>query len=291
MTVPVSERSGAAASGAGGLGARARYWLFTVFAWCVVLMISFPLIWMVLSSLKSNQEIQASPPTFLPLSITLDQYRDALKGDFPQWFVNSLVIASGTTLLSSVVGTLAAYSLARLSFSGQKVFSVSVVLAYLFPKILMLVPLVIIIRELHITNTYVTLIIANTTFALPFTLWLLRGFFSGLPIELEQAAMIDGASRLSAIWDVVIPQALPGIISTATFAFILAWNEYLFALTFTTQDNTTLPVGLSQFSSELNVQWGPLMAASVAVTVPIVLLLMIFQRRFTTGLTEGGIRG
>lgn len=270
---------------------RALYVVRSIAAWAFVVVAAFPLFWMVSSSLKSDAEIQQVPPTLLPQSPTFEQYGVVLGGDFQSWFLNSAIIATGTTVLVVVTGVLGGYSLARFKYRGRSAFSVSVMLTYLFPKILLLVPLVIIFRSIHLTDTYVALIVANTTFALPFTLWLLRAFFLGLPIELEQAALIDGASRLRALVDVVIPQALPGILSIAIFSFILSWNEYLFAVTFSRQGNTTLPVGLAGYSSQLNIEWGPLMAASVAVTLPMVILFAIIQSRYVGGLGEGAIRG
>lgn len=270
---------------------RTQYVVRSIAAWIFVAIAAFPLFWMVSSSLKSDAEIQQVPPTLLPQVPTFEQYGVILQGDFRTWFLNSAIIAFGTTILVVVTGVLGGYSLARFRYRGRSTFSVSVMLTYLFPKILLLVPLVIIFRSIHLTNTYVALIVANTTFALPFTLWLLRAFFIGLPIELEQAALIDGASRLRALVDVVIPQALPGILSIAIFSFILSWNEYLFAVTFSTQGNTTLPVGLAGYSSQLNIEWGPLMAASVAVTVPMVVLFAVIQSRYVGGMNEGAIRG
>ena len=271
-------------------GERIQYTITSVMAWAMALVVAFPLIWMLITSLKPNAEINGSP-TVIPHHLTLDQYHQILSGDFKTWFLNSLVVAFGTTTLVTVAGTLGGYGLARFKFPGRDLISGAVLLTYLFPKILMLVPLVVIFRQLQLNGTYVQLIVADTTFALPFTLWLLRSFFQSLPVEIEHAAMVDGASRLRAMVDVVVPQALPGILSIAVFAFVLSWNDYLFALTFTSQPNTTLPVGLSQFSSDINIEWGPLMAASVAVTVPMLVLFVLVQRRLSGGLGEGGVRG
>lgn len=263
----------------------------TVLAWSVAFVITVPMLWMVSSSFKAPEEILANPPTLLPKSLYLGNFVDLFQGDFVLWFRNSVIVALGTVAVVIVVGTLGAYSIARFEFAGRKPFSVLVLFTYLFPSVLMLVPLFLIITSLGLNDTYLALILANTTFALPFAMWLLRAHFLAVPIQIEEAALVDGARRLRAFVDVVIPQVTPGIISTAIFAFIMSWNDYLFALVFTSSSDTrTLPVGIAGYTNNFDVQWGVLMAASVSVTVPVLVMFMVLQKRLIPGLNAGGVK-
>jgi ABC-type glycerol-3-phosphate transport system permease component len=265
---------------------------FTVIAWGFLAATAFPLYWMLVSSLKGDAEILAYPPTMWPRELTLLNFQRLLAGDFMIWFVNSVFVALSTTALVIVVGTLAAYSLTRFDYPGREVLAFSVLFTYMFPSVLMLLPLFLIVNNLRLNDTYLALILANTTFALPFAMWLLRSYFASIPIQIEEAAMIDGAPRLGAFIEVVLPQAVPGIISTAIFTFIRAWNDYLFALVFiSTASRKTLPIGIASYANELTTQWGPLMAASVAVTVPALIFFMVLQRRLVSGFGSGAVKG
>jgi ABC-type glycerol-3-phosphate transport system permease component len=268
-----------------------KTWLLTIVAWAFVLMISFPLIWMLASSFKDPVEITSLPPRLLPDAPYLGNYEALLAGDFWRWFLNSIIVASGTVVIVIILGTLGAYSLTRFSYPGQKVVSVAILFTYLFPSVLMLVPLFLIIVSFGIMDTYWALVLADMTFALPFSLWLLRSYFLALPVQVEEAAMIDGASRFASFFEVVLPQVTPGLISTAIFTFILAWDDYLFASVFTsTAEMKTLPVGIAHYASELNAEWGILMAASVAVTIPVLILFTFLQRRLLPDLNAGAVK-
>ncbi|MCL4186873.1 MAG: carbohydrate ABC transporter permease [Rhodobacteraceae bacterium] len=268
-----------------------RTWALTVAAWLFVLAVSFPLIWMLASSFKSPTEITAVPPRLLPDALYLGNYEALFAGDFWRWFMNSIIVASGTVVIVIVLGTLGAYSLTRFSYPGQKATSTAILFTYLFPSVLMLVPLFLIIVELRIMNTYWALILADMTFAMPFSLWLLRSYFLSVPLQVEEAAMVDGASRFACFFQIVLPQVMPGIISTGIFAFILAWDDYLFASVFTTTaEMKTLPVGIARYANELNAEWGILMAASVSVTVPVLVLFAFLQRRLLPDLNAGAVK-
>lgn len=273
-------------------GGPVRKWANTVLIWPLVLLIAFPLYWMLVSSVKTEREILASPPTLWPQEFTLENFQ-ALSGlSFGTWFFNSVLVAAATVGVVLVLATLASYSLVRCRYPGRSVVSVGMLLAYLFPQVLMLVPLFLVINSLGLNDTYLALILANVTFSLPLAMWLLRSQFDGVPRELEEAASVDGASWLVTFLRIFLPQVLPGILSTAIITFILAWNNYLFALVFVSSaDLKTLPVGIATYSNELNTQWGPLMASCVAVSVPVLIVMTILQRQFMRGVEGGGLKG
>jgi ABC-type glycerol-3-phosphate transport system permease component len=263
----------------------------TVVAWLFVIVVLFPLVWMVASSFKGPSEITAQPPHLLPRAIDLINYQKLFAADFWTWLRNSVIVSTGTVLIVISIGTLGAYSLTRFTYPGRRIIAMAVLFTYLFPPVLMLVPLFLIITELGINDTYLALMLADTTFALPFTVWLLRSYFLSVPVQVEEAAMIDGASRLRGFVEVVLPQVGPGIISTAIFAFILSWDDYLFALVFTsTSDMKTLPVGIARYAQELNADWGVLMAGSVAVTLPVLVVFGFLQKRLLPNLNAGAVK-
>jgi multiple sugar transport system permease protein len=273
-------------------GGRTRKYLNTILIWPLVLLIAFPLYWMLVSSVKTEREVMAQPPTIWPEDFTLENF-DALRGlNFGTWFFNSVVVAAATVGVVLVLATLASYSLVRCKYPGRSVVSGSMLVAYLFPQVLMLVPLFLVISNLGLNDTYMALILANVTFSLPLALWLLRSQFEAVPRELEEAASVDGASWLLTFTRIFLPQVLPGILSTAIITFILAWNNYLFALVFVSSaDLKTLPVGIATYSNELNTQWGPLMASCVAVSVPVLVVMTLLQRQFMRGASSGGLKG
>lgn len=259
----------------------------------ILVVVCFPLYWMLITSLKPLDEIFDVPPTLFPAQSTLANYINLFRiTDFGRLFLNSLKVSAGTTILALLVATLGAYSLTRFEYPGRELFSRTILFAYMFPGVLMIIPLVVIFSQLRLTNTHSGLILANTTFALPFSLWVLRSFFQGIPLDLEEAAMIDGAGRLGAFLDVVLPQAMPGIIATGIFTFIWSWNEYLFALILiSTESLKTLPPGMMNFISATNIDWGLVMAASVLVTLPMAIVFMFVQKHLVTGIGAGGVKG
>ena len=211
--------------------------LFNLFAWTIVVVVSFPLIWTIVTSLKPQTELFRIPPSLLPGTVTFEHYEKLLIGTkFLTYFGNSVIVSVATTALVIVVGVLGAHSLVRFSYPGRERLAQLVLFTYLLPSVVLIIPLYLMLVSLGLANTLFSLTIAYTTFALPFALWLLRSFMAGIPQDLEAAAMVDGASRMGAFFDVILPQALPGIISTAVFTFILAWNEYLFALVLVNQE-------------------------------------------------------
>jgi multiple sugar transport system permease protein len=240
--------------------------LFSLLAWGVVLLIAFPLLWMIITSLKPQSELFLIPPQFLPGEVTFEHYRRLLvETPFLTYLGNSAILAVSTTLIVIVIATLGAHSLLRFSYPGREHMARLILMTYLLPSVVLIIPLYFLMIKAGLANTLASLVIAYTSFALPYALWLLRSFMAAIPEDLEAAAMVDGASRMRAFVDVVLPQALPGVISTALFTSILAWNEYLFALVLVNSDEVQpLTTGvISMLVTSFNIEWSMLMAASV----------------------------
>jgi len=268
--------------------------LYNLAVWALVLAIAFPLFWMLSTALKPNQETFALPPTLLPVHPTLEQFARLLRETpFVTYFLNSVLVGLGTTAVVIMVAVLGAYGLVRFRFPGRELIAHLVLFTYLLPAVLLLLPLYVIMSRLGLANSLAGLVIAYTTFALPFALWLLRSFIASIPIDLEESAMVDGASRMRAFLEVVLPQALPGVISTALFTFILSWNEYLYALVFINVDSSkTLPPGvLTMLNQNQNVEWALLMAASVLMSVPVLVVFAFLQSHLTRGFGAGAVKG
>lgn len=262
--------------------------------WLLVLAIAFPLFWMIVTSVKPQTELFSIPPTFLPGEITFEHY-DRLLSDTPfaQYFGNSMILALSTTLLVVTLATLGAYSLVRFKYRGRETLAFLVLFTYLLPSVVLIIPLYLLMVSIGLSNTILSLVIAYTTFALPYALWLLRSFMAGVPEDLESAALVDGASRMGAFVDVILPQLLPGIISTALFTFILAWNEYLYALVLVNSDSARpLTTGvMSMLISAFNIEWSLLMAASVMMSLPLIVIFAFLQRYLTRGFGAGAVKG
>ncbi|MFN8525943.1 MAG: carbohydrate ABC transporter permease [Chloroflexota bacterium] len=259
----------------------------------LVVVMLFPFYWMVVSSLKTDAELFELKPTLFPMSPSLGFYERLIVGTpFIRYFVNSGIVALVTTGLVIVAATLAAYSLARFRFVGREPFALSMLVAQMFPSVLLAIPIFVILSQLGLLNSFLGLVMAYVTFALPFCTWMLRGHFMNVPVELEESAMIDGATRLGALVRITLPVAAPGIAATAILGFLLAWNEYLFATVLITQDDLkTLPVGLSGYISPWFVDYGVLMAGSVMASVPVIVFFVLVQRYIISGLTAGAVKG
>lgn len=273
------------------LAERVMFYLLVLTAVSVV---GFPLFWMVLSSFKPGSELYISPPTFLPNEWTLKNYADLfVQTNFPIYFVNSLIVAGGATVLSILIGGLGAYSLSRFRFFGVAGFARIALICYMLPEVLLVLPLYIYVIELGLANTLLALVISNTAFTLPLTLWFMRSYFNAIPLGLEESAMVDGCSRLGAMWRVTVPLAIPGLVSVGVFSFNHAWNEFLFALVFTSSETKkVLPLGLATWIGQDNIySWGMLLAGAVLITLPVMLFYLAVQKRLTVGLTEGGQKG
>jgi ABC-type glycerol-3-phosphate transport system permease component len=251
-----------------------------------------PFYWAVIASLTPEARLFGAP-SLVPRDLVLEHYR-ALFSQRSFWVPirNSLIVAGATTLLCVTLGALAAYALARLHFPGRNALLGLVLAVSMFPQISVVSPLYLLLRELRLINTYPGLVLPYLTFAMPLAIWLLVGFFRQLPPELEEAAMVDGATRLQAVRKVVLPVAIPGLAATAILTFLYSWNEFLFALSFTLgPERHTVPVAIALFRGRYQVPWGQILAASVVATAPVALIVLGFQRRIVQGLTAGAVKG
>ncbi len=252
-----------------------------------------PLLWVFKMSIVTKGELQASPPTILPQDPTTESYA-AIFADagFLRSLLNSTIVAGTTTIVCLVLGSIAAYAIARLRFRFKSPFMTLILAIAFFPPVAIIGPLFSQFSEIGLVNTYAAMIIPDTVFALPLTVWLLVAFFRELPFDLEEAAKVDGATTLQAFWKVIVPLSAPGVFTTAILTFIFAWNEFLFATTFLfTPDTQPVTVVIPNFASQYTVDYGAQAAAAVVVTVPLVILVLIFQRRIVSGLTAGAVKG
>jgi N,N'-diacetylchitobiose transport system permease protein len=260
----------------------------------VFLAMVFPVFWMISTAFKPNDQIVSLTPTWVPLHPTLQHFRDAVNRPFFwQDVKNSLIIVSVTVALSIVLAFLAAIALARYGFSGRKLFVVLVIGIQMLPQAGLIIPLYVVLARYHQVNTLSGVIVTYLTFVLPFSVWTLRGFLLGIPKELEEAAMVDGSTRLGVFVKILLPLMGPGLVATSVFAFITTWNEYIFArILLNDQGKQTVTVWLSYFyGTSRHTDWGGLMAASTLTAVPVVIFFLLVQRRIAFGLTAGAVRG
>ncbi len=258
----------------------------------VAALVLFPFFWMFSMSLKPATEPFAIPARMWPEAPTLENYVLAFRPEFRQYFLNSLVVCGATLLITVPLALLAAYSLARYQFRILSVFLAAVVLAQFFPAGAIIIPIYKLVRAANLLDTYASLIIAYITVTLPVAIWMLRGFLLRVPRTLEEAAAIDGATPLRAFFDIVVPLARPGIVATAVFVLIVTWQEFLFALSFTSsKEMRTLPVGMNDYIGQYGIRYGELMASSVMISLPVVVVFFFLQRQFVAGLTAGAVKG
>jgi multiple sugar transport system permease protein len=275
---------------------------YIVFVHCAAafasLVILAPFLWLAYSSVVGQMDLLSRPMHWLPTQVTFARYRAIFAGEgsaaalFRSAMVNSFLVASGTVLLSLTVGVLGGYALARLRFPLRRTTMLSFLVTYMLPPIALLIPLYIIIARFGLLDTKAGLIIVYCSLATPFALWTMSNFFGSLPPELEEAARVDGCSRLGALWRVVLPLARPGIVATALFAFLLCWDEFLYALIFTSTSNAkTIPVAIAEFTGRNAVDFGLIAAGGVLASLPPLLVTMVFQRYLVEGLSAGGVKG
>ena len=272
-------------------------WGGRAFLLFMLLYTAVPMVWMMVTSMKSQFAAMTYPPEWWPSEPTLASYRNLLDPqnsvgrDFLRFFWNSLVVSTLTTILAVLVAVPAAYAFSRFRFPGRRFLFFSVLLRNMFPAVIFLVPLFILMRFLGLVNTHGSLVLTYLTFGLPLAIWLLKGFYDNIPVQLEQAARIDGATRFQAFVLIVMPLSVPGIIATAIYSFIGAWNEYIYAYTFISKnEQLTLPVGVQRFFSENTTDFPGLMAASFMMSVPVVVLFLVLQKYFVRALTEGAVK-
>ena len=254
-----------------------------------------PVYWLLTISLKTEVDQFASPPAWFWFSPTLDHYYDAfVTRSFGQYLITSAIVAVSSTIIALIIGTLAAYSLARfrLPYNLDNKLSLWILSTRMFPAIVTAVPLFLMMRDLRLLNTRLALIIVYTAFNLPFVVWMMRGFFAELPRDLEEAALVDGDSRLGALWRIVLPLVAPGLVATAVFCLIVSWNEFLFALVLTQTDEAmTLPVGIAGRVTQYEIKWGVMSAAGAVAIVPILVFALAVQKYLVRGLSLGAVKG
>lgn len=266
---------------------------FHAVLWSSIFVVMLPVLWMILVSLNQTafDTFIQNPVAWLD-GVSLDAYERVLyETDFPIWFRNSVIVTVASTVLSIVVCTFGAYSIGRLEFKGRKAMATFLLLTQMFPLILVAVPLFLIFRNLGLFNTLIGLTIAYVAFVLPFSIWMLRGFYENLPESLEEAAMIDGSTRIGAVVRVIVPLSAPAIATTAIFAWIFAWNEFVMALILVNDSSkTTLPPGLGSWVGQYSLQWDLLMAGALGATLPLFFILFFLQKYIINGLAEGAVK-
>ena len=262
------------------------------------LLVSFflaPILWQVITSVKLNEDISAIPTVYLPTRFTFNHYLELFeRRPFILYILNSALVSVLSTLLCLTLGSPAAYALSRLKLPGENIILAMVLIVTLFPYVLLFLGLLEIVKAIGLGNNYLALIIPYTAINLPLTILVMRSFFQQLPKDLEDAARIDGYKTIPMLLDIVLPMTLPALITTGILTFIFAWNEYIFALTFITQDTMkTIPVATAQLGSAtlFEIPYGPIAAATILGTLPLVVLVLFFQRRIVQGLTAGAVKG
>jgi multiple sugar transport system permease protein len=261
-------------------------------AFSVVLL--FPFLWMISTSLKPPNEVFTQVPRWIPEAPTFDNFRTLMvRTAYPTYFRNSVLVSVVTTLGAVVIASFAGYSLSRFRFRGRRTIAVLILVVQMFPAVLLVIPLFGLMQTLGLLNTHLSLIIAYGTFALPFSTWMLKGYFDTIPAALEESALIDGCTRTQALRLIVLPLAAPGLVTVALFSFVLAWQEYLFALAFTrTASMRTLTVGLALMQGQHgSISWGEIMAGAFIACIPAIVIFTFLQRYLVQGFTQGAVKG
>lgn len=264
-----------------------------LFLGLLLLFVLFPFYWMTVTSFKTEDQMRSLVSMFWPSPFVVENYTQLLtKTDFAIWYRNSAFVAVSSTFVATAIGTIGAYALARLRFLGRAFLSSATLITYLVPPSILFIPLYAQIRTMGLADSLAGLIAAYPSFTVPFVTWLLMGYFGSIPEELEEAAMIDGATRFGAFRRIILPLAAPGVLAASLFAFTQAWNEFLYALVFISDvKQRTLPVGLSTFITGDVYGWGYLMAGAVLTTLPVILVYTYLQRYMVEGLTAGSVKG
>ncbi|MDR1536204.1 MAG: carbohydrate ABC transporter permease [Planctomycetota bacterium] len=272
-------------------------WKIVVWAVVIVALVwtFFPFYWMLSTALKPDLDIYKVPPDLWPKNLTFDNVRKLFWEDslIPRFFLNSLISSVATVIVTVGLATFSGYALSRLRFRFRQKLLIGILVTQMFPMVVLLIPLYILYLKAHLLNTWVGLVLAFTSFALPFGVWMIKGFIDTVPVEMEEAAMIDGCSRVGALFKVVLPMIVPGVAATAIFAFLDAWNNLLFPLTLVNElEMKTLPPGMIlSFMGQFRADWGGMMATSFLTTLPIVILFVLLQRYLVAGLTAGAVKG
>ncbi|RAH99297.1 carbohydrate ABC transporter permease [Acuticoccus sediminis] len=253
---------------------------------------AFPIYWMIVSSLRPTQDMLMNP-TLVPDRLTLDYYISLLaQTDYPRQFLNSLIVAVSTVVLTMVLSIMIAYGVTRQRIRGKQMIIGGMLYAYMFPPLLLAIPLYAMFAKVGLNDTLLSLVISHLTITMPLGVWFLWGFFKTMPFELEEAAMVDGCTRLGAFLRVVLPLSVPGLVTVAIFAFLLSWTDYTFALVMIGSDaNKTVPLGLASMVGAFDLRWGDVMAGSTLIALPLFAAFVMLSRYFVQGLTAGAVKG
>ncbi|MGZ4135892.1 MAG: carbohydrate ABC transporter permease [Tumebacillaceae bacterium] len=276
---------------------KTRRHLFRIFWWVAAMIflifLTFPFWWMLSTSLKTSSEIFQLPPTWMPHHVTWSNYTTLLhRGHLARYLLNSLIVGLATTAISVLIASMAGYAFARLPFRGRNSVLFGILTAQMVPGVLFLLPIFALMKQLGLLNTYGGLLLANVTFALPFSIWMMHGFYKNIPHEVEEAAWVDGAGVSLTFFKVVMPMALPGLASCAIFSFLTSWDEFVFAFALTMSDNLrTLPVGLYNFIGQYGIEWNYLMGGAVLITLPALVFFILFQKYLMRSFTSGAVKG
>ncbi|GGM36506.1 carbohydrate ABC transporter permease [Dactylosporangium sucinum] len=250
-----------------------------------------PIVWMIASSVRPADQLFQSDPSVVPTGVTTAWYEEVFGSGALRWFANSFVVAAATTLISLALGTAAGYAVTRFTFPGRRVLLACLGVSYLFPAILLLVPLYLVLASLGLVGGLIGIVIGHLTITLPLTTWLMKSFVEAVPRDLEEAAWVDGVGYLGGFLRVTLPLLRTGLATTAMFAFILSWDEFLLASVIAQGDNVTAPVGMAGLVTSFDIRWGAIMALSTLVTIPVVVLFFVLQRYYEKGLTAGSVKG
>jgi ABC-type glycerol-3-phosphate transport system permease component len=272
---------------------RLQSWGLQIVTLLLVAAILFPLFWLYMTALKPEGQMFGYPLDIIPHEITFANFAKMWNSiGFQDAFRNSLVVAFVSSAITTVIALSAAFSLSRFKYPLQNVFSLAILGMQMLPGVLIVVPLIVIMRQLQLTNTLHGLILVTLMLQLPVAVWMLKGYLDGIPIDLDEAALIDGATYFQVMWRIVLPLILPAIVAIAAFAFILSWGEYVFALSLiTSTDKKTLPLALQAAFGQYTIDWGMLTAGGVIISLPPTILFVIFQRYLVSGLVSGGVKG
>jgi multiple sugar transport system permease protein len=252
-----------------------------------------PILWAVISSLLPQTALTSTPPDLSPANLTLDNFQAVLAGDrsLVKGLINSSIIAVSTAAVALVLGSAAAYALARLHVPGSNKILLMVLATQMFPGIVIIIPLFIVISRMGLTDTYIALIVVYLSFILPIVIWILKGFFEAVPLELERAAAVDGASVFQTFRLIVLPISLPPLFATGVFAFIESWNEFFFAVILTRINVKTAPIAIAEFSGQYTTLYGQMVAAAVLASIPVIVLAVVFRQYILKGFVEGAVKG
>lgn len=258
----------------------------------VTIVIAFPFLWLIVTALKPYPEIYAFPILYIPKNPTLEHFQYVFGLNFGRCFLNSVIVGTGTALLTTGIALLPSYATAKFSFIGKKPMLLSILICQMFPQIVFVIPFFLILRQVNLVNTYLGAMVSYLPFTTPVAVWLSRNFFAEVPKDIEEAALIDGCNRMQTFTKVVLPLALPGIAAVGIYSFLFAWSELMFALSFLSSTSMqTIPVFLSLFVGQYQTRWGPLFAGSVVASIPPIIVFGFLQKYFIRGLMSGSVKG